>query len=504
MKTFTYEEVAKHNNKDSIWVIINNKIYDLSGFLPEHPGGTKVLLKLAGKDATKDFSIIHSKDVLEELPPNAIVGQLDTNAKQLQLQQNRGSRKSPKTKKKKTKTKNADNLLPSSSSSPPKEYKLPPLEHILNIREFEEIAHKILSKKAWAYYNSGSDDEISKHYNNEIFSKVIFRPRIFRDVEKCDTSTTFVGYKTDLPFYISAAAMARLAHPTGEKGISDACYKNGIIQMISNNASMSFNEIVETEPRNNDQVWFFQLYVQIKREKSERILRKIVQTGRLGAVVLTLDAPVPGKREGDEKVRFAEEEEEEEETSVGAGDKEVKADGGLGKALFAGTSPNLVWKDLEWLRGLLPKKVKIIIKGLGTYEDVELAANHPLVDGVILSNHGGRSIDFAQPPLLVLEETRKYVPHVFDKIEIFIDGGIKRGTDVVKALCLGAKQVGLGRAALYGLAGYGEDGVNRTIQILREEVETAMRLLGVNEISQLGPQYVNTSQLDAILYRSKL
>jgi isopentenyl diphosphate isomerase/L-lactate dehydrogenase-like FMN-dependent dehydrogenase len=147
----------------------------------------------------------------------------------------------------------------------------------------------------------------------------------------------------------------------------------------------------------------------------------------------------------------------------------------------------------------------IILKGLQTYEDAVLAAAaSPQVAGIILSNHGGRAMDQSQPPLMVLQEIRQHAPHVFDKLEVYVDGGIKRGTDVVKALCLGARQVGIGRAALFGLSGYGSAGVARVLEILEQEISTAVRLLGCNSLDELGPHHVNTRQLDALVYGSRL
>jgi isopentenyl diphosphate isomerase/L-lactate dehydrogenase-like FMN-dependent dehydrogenase len=231
---------------------------------------------------------------------------------------------------------------------------------------------------------------------------------------------------------------------------------------------------------------------------SEERLKQVVKTGRCHAVVLTLDAPVPGKRELDEKLKavgtiFDPENPFQELGNVG-----------IGQQMFAGTAADLTWKDLKWLRNQLPQDMPIILKGIQTYEDAVLAASaSPQVTGIILSNHGGRAMDQSQPPLMVLQEIRKNSPEVFDKLEVYLDGGIRRGTDVVKALCLGAKQVGIGRPALYGLSGYGEPGVERVIQILRREVEIAMRLLGVHSVAELGPQHVNTKQLDNLVFDDK-
>ena len=175
---------------------------------------------------------------------------------------------------------------------------------------------------------------------------------------------------------------------------------------------------------------------------------------------------------------------------------------GLGKALFAGTSPSLTWADLAWLRK--HTHLPIVLKGIQTHEDARLACSPTSlalgVRAIIVSNHGGRAADTAPPPLLTLIEIRRYAPEVFDKLEVYIDGGIKRGTDVVKALALGARAVGIGRPVLYGLAGYGQEGVERVLEILEDELATAVRLLGVTSVHEVGRQHVNTAAIEGQVY----
>ena len=175
-------------------------------------------------------------------------------------------------------------------------------------------------------------------------------------------------------------------------------------------------------------------------------------------------------------------------------------DGGVGKALFAGTAPDLTWKTtLPWLRQ--HTDLPIVLKGLQTHEDAYIASLHtPQVKGIIFSNHGGRAMVTAPPSIHTLLEIRKYCPEVFSRLEVFVDGGIKRGTDIVKALCLGARGVGLGRAPLYGLGTGGVEGVERTLQILKAEVETAVRLLGVEKVTDLRPHHVNARAVERDIY----
>lgn len=334
------------------------------------------------------------------------------------------------------------------------------MENLLNLEEIEEVATKKISKKAWAYYYSAGDDLISKRFNNSVYKQILLRPRIFVDCTKCDTSTTLLGHKVGIPLYVSPAAMARLAHPAGEQGIAQGISQFGAMQIISNSASMTPEQIVEGSLPG--QIFGWQMYVQNERKKSEDMLARIHKMPeKYKFICLTLDAPVPGKREHDQRSNAAE------TVDPGAYDengKQERKGKGVGEQLFFGTAADLTWKaTLPWLAK--HTKLPIVLKGLQTHEDAYLASQYaPQVKAIILSNHGGRALDTAPPAVHTLLEIRKYCPEVFNKIEVWVDGGIKRGTDVVKALCLGAKAVGVGRPALFGLGAGGPEGVARTFE----------------------------------------
>ena len=316
---------------------------------------------------------------------------------------------------------------------------------LLNLDEIEEAATQTVTKKAWAYYYSAADDKISKQYNTHVYRSIFLRPRVFIDCRTCNLDTDLIGHKVGLPVYVSPAAMARLGHPAGEVGIAEACQRFGAAQIIANNSSLSPEQIVaKASP---DQVFGWQLYVQLERGVSEEMLRRINQLDQIRFVVLTLDAPISGKREDDARISIA-----------------VNGATSVSAQLFAGTDPSLTWdKTLEWLSRHTKKP--IVLKGLQAHEDVLIASRYtPLVKAVILSNHGGRSLDTAPPAVHTLMEVRKFCPHIFQQIEVWVDGGIRRGTDAVKALCLGAKAVGIGRPALWGLGAGGVPGVERTLQ----------------------------------------
>ncbi|KAI5923326.1 FMN-dependent dehydrogenase-domain-containing protein [Camillea tinctor] len=472
-KIFSAEEVSKHTTAESCWVVLYGDVYDVTEFLPEHPGGSKIIMKLAGRDATEEYDPIHPPGTLEEnLKPEAKLGRIDPQALAQADDKAQGEKREPE--------------------GPP------PMESLLNINEIEEVATKQISQKAWAYYYSSSDDTFTKSFNNAVYRDILLRPRVFVDCTRCDTSTTLLGHKVGLPVFVAPAAMARLAHPDGELGIARACSRFGALQVISNNASMTPEQIVaDAKP---GQVFGWQLYVQNDRAKSEAMLARINKmSDRFKFICLTLDAPVPGKRELDEKQNFASTE------TVASG---VKTDsepnrpggGGVGQQLFFGTAADLTWRTtLPWLAQ--HTDLPIVLKGLQTHEDAYLAAKYaPQVKAIILSNHGGRALDTAPPPVHTLLEIRKYCPEVFDRVEVWVDGGIKRGTDVVKALCLGAKAVGIGRPALFGLGAGGQQGVERVFEILQAETDTCMRLLGVENVSQLGLRHINTRRVERDIF----
>ena len=238
--------------------------------------------------------------------------------------------------------------------------------------------------------------------------------------------------------------------------------------MISNNASMTPEQIVvNAKP---GQVFGWQLYVQVEQKNSEDMLARINKlSNQIKVVVLTLDAPVPGKREEDERSQNIASSLHV-TSALQRGYASKPTHGGIGKQLFVGTSPSLTWKGtLAWLAK--HTSLPIVLKGIQTHEDAYLASLcTPQVKGIILSNHGGRELDTAPPAIHTLLEIRKYCPEVFQKVEVLVDGGIKRGTDVVKALCLGARGVGIGRAALFGLGAGGVAGVERTLESMEPPI----------------------------------
>lgn len=330
----------------------------------------------------------------------------------------------------------------------------PPLSTLINTHDFEQAASTSLTPKTWAFYSSAATDLHSKGRNASIYADIGLRPRILTDVTHVDTATTMLGQKMSMPLFCAPAAMARLVHPDGEKALVQGLQAGGLAHCVSTNASFPIEDIVssvkETMPI------FFQLYVDKDRTKSESLLRQVDGLGIKG-VFVTVDAPIPGKREADERM-------EADETLAtpmsGAVAKNDSKGGSLGRLMGKYIDPSLCWRDLRWLKR--STSMPIVLKGVMTAMDAKRAMQEG-VAAIVLSNHGGRNLDTSPTPILVLLEIQKCCPEVFDRMEVYVDGGIMRGTDIFKALCLGARAVGIGRGFLYAL-NYGQEGVEKYVE----------------------------------------
>ncbi|KAF8333154.1 FMN-dependent dehydrogenase-domain-containing protein [Cantharellus anzutake] len=481
-------EVSIHNSRLSCWIIVSGNVYDVTDFLDEHPGGSATILRYAGRDATAEYQPIHSPTTLRDyLPEEKCLGPVDLVTM---------PKRSP--------------IRPSSAMG--QKIPMPPLENMISLLDFENVAKENLSRKAWAYFSSGATDMATVTLNRAAWNSVLFVPRVMVDVRSVDTSATMAGMSVTVPFFISATGMSKLAHPLGEVGFSRAAGREGVFFCISTNSSASMDEIVQAKEY-NEQPFLFQLYMNKDRRKSTALLQKVAsyhasptpssifEKKNVRAVIVTVDSPAPGKREADERVKA--------EVSLdmgvngGKGAAPDSKGGGIGRAMSGFIDPNVTWSDIAWIRKqLIPTTSSasgdvpfIGVKGIQCVQDALLAIGAG-ANIIWLSNHGGRALDSAPPALYVLAELRRDHPWVFNlpNVEFYVDGGIRRGTDVVKALCLGAKAAGLGRPFLYALQ-YGVDGVQRAIQILKDEVETTMRLIGATKVSDLGPHLLNMKAL---------
>ncbi|KAK6204510.1 FMN-dependent dehydrogenase-domain-containing protein [Scheffersomyces amazonensis] len=512
------EEIKKHNTKKDCWVIIHGKVYDVSDFVDEHPGGAAVIVKFAGKDATKAFDPIHPGDTLTKyLAPKYHLGDAEKPAPkakskapatpapapvavspqsnevdEFDVEYDEHDDKAPiPTTQVQPAPSSSDEDEYDDDDEPPSSTELqrrsnvkhkPDLSQMYNLMDFEFVARHTMEKTAWAYYSSGCDDEITLRENHLSYQRIFFKPKVLVDVTNIDLSTTMLGTKVSLPFYITATALGKLGHPDGEKVLTRGAAKQNIIQMIPTLASCSFDEIVDASI--DSQTQWLQLYVNKDREICKGIVQHAEARGIKG-LFITVDAPQLGRREKDMRSKNIED-----LSHVQGDDEEADRSQGAARAISSFIDTSLNWNDLKWFKSIT--KMPIILKGIQTVEDALLAVEHG-VQGIVLSNHGGRQLEFSKPPLEVLIELMPILKQrgLQDKLEVYIDGGVRRATDVLKAICLGAKGVGIGRPFLYAMSTYGDEGVYKAIQILKDEMIMNMRLLGATSIDQLNESFID-------------
>lgn len=359
----------------------------------------------------------------------------------------------------------------------------PPLSQIFNISDFEYVAKQVLPLGTWGYYSTGSDDEFSLRENHYAFGRIFFRPKCLVDVTNASTeSGDIFGAKFDAPFYCTAFAGSPMAHPDAEKNLIQAAGNEKIPYLVPIQCSYAFDTFMSfAKP---DQQNFHQLhfYNQEQLDNAPAYFKNIEDNyPNIKAFFINVDLPCLGNREKDSKIRAA---------------LDPSVNDNL--SLFAAPTVkylNLTWQDMEKLKN--STKIPIVLKGVLRKEDVLKAAQLGL-GGCLLSNHGGRQLDFAMPPIEILAQSRKLLRENGVKDEdfkMFIDGGIRRGSDIIKALCLGADAVGLGRPFLYAMASYGQPGVEKAMQLLKEEMLRDMKLLGVNSVKELNEDLVDIESL---------
>jgi len=238
---------------------------------------------------------------------------------------------------------------------------MPILEQCYNLTDFEAVARRVMKKTAWAYYSSGADDEITMRENHSAFHKIWFRPRILHDVEHVDFSTTMLGTKVSIPFYVTATALGKLGHPEGEVVFTRAAKKHDVIQMIPTLASCSFDEIVDA--KEGDQVQWLQLYVNKNRDITKKIVQHAEKRGCKG-LFITVDAPQLGRREKDMRSKFSDIGSNVQSSSG----SDVDRSQGAARAISSFIDPSLSWKDIPWFFSIT--KMPIILKGVQRVEDV--------------------------------------------------------------------------------------------------------------------------------------
>lgn len=341
----------------------------------------------------------------------------------------------------------------------------------INLRELEELARAHLSPMAYDYYASGAQDEHTLRENVAAWSHIPLRYRVLVDVSARDISTTVLGAPVSMPVLVAPTAFHRLACAEGEIATARAAAGARTVMVLS---SLSNTRVEEVCAAGAGGVVWFQLYVYRDRGATEALVARAEAAGAR-AIVLTVDAPLLGRRERDVRNRFCLPEGLRVENMSAAGHGDVLragADSGLATYVAEKLDPALSWKDVAWLRGVT--RLPVLVKGLVRPDDARRAIDHG-ANGIVVSNHGGRQLDGAPATASVLGPIADAVD---GRVEVLVDGGVRRGTDVIKALSLGARAVLVGRPILWGLAVGGSDGARAVLDTLRDEIDQSMALCG--------------------------
>jgi L-lactate dehydrogenase (cytochrome) len=377
---------------------------------------------------------------------------------------------------------------------------------VVNIEDLRRLAQLRLPKSVFDYLDGGAEAEVTLAENSRAFRDVIFRPRGAVAIEDCNLKTTVLGHEISFPAMLAPVGYSRLMHPGGEVVAARAAGLAGTGYILS---TISGHKLEDVKAASSGPVWY-QLYLVGGREAAEGAIERARRAG-FSALVITIDTPVAGMRERDPRNGMKE--------LLGTSPfakipyvSDILAhpgwlvgflrDGGVPKLeniVLPGKGPmplidvtvalakaTVKWEDLRWIRQVWSGP--IVVKGLLTGDDARRAVDEGAA-AVVVSNHGGRQLDSVSSTLRALPEV---VAAVSGQTEILLDGGIRRGADIVKALCLGARAVLVGRAYAYGLAAAGQTGVTRALDILRIDVERTLRLLGCASVSALDRSYVET------------
>lgn len=352
-----------------------------------------------------------------------------------------------------------------------------------NLEQLKEMARDAVTQSAFDYVAGGAGDERTLRGNRRGYDRWRLVHRVLRDVSERTTRTTVLGSTVDFPAFVAPTAFHELMHENGEPATARGAARAGTLFVASTLATRSLEEIAEasTGPR------WFQLYIYRDRELTASLVERAEAAG-YEALVLTVDSPVWGRRERDIRNGFTlpdsmglanfEDLQQEDLPDGGSGVN------GLAQYVSNQLDPSLTWEDVEWLQSLTD--LPLLVKGIVDPQDVREARDHGC-DGVVVSNHGGRQLDAGIPTIEALPDV---VRSAGDDLTVLVDGGVRRGTDVVTALALGADAVLVGRPMLWSLAVGGEEGVHSALELLHEEIDNAMALCGAREPEELDSSFV--------------
>jgi len=375
------------------------------------------------------------------------------------------------------------------------------LKKVVNMAEMRNLAKKRVPKAVFDYVDGGANDELAYARSQEVYSKVEFKARVLRDVSKIDLTTEILDAKTSLPIIFAPTGYTRMMHYKGEVMVAKVCQENNLIYNLSTMGTTSSKEIGEQVP--GVRRWF-QLYLWRDRDQSLKFIEEAKEAGFEG-LMLTVDTAVGGIKWRDMRNGLTVPPKIGLKTFFDMALKpswwfNLLTTAPLEFATFRNFNkplseiaakvfdPAVTFEDVKWLRSVW--QGKLIIKGIQTVEDsIELSKIG--VDAIVLSNHGGRQLDRSVVPLELLPSVRSAIGGKGSGPQIYLDGAVMSGADVVAAIALGADGVLIGRAYLYGAMSAGKAGVEKVVEILRFEMETAMKLMGVKDLSELSPDFVN-------------
>ena len=332
------------------------------------------------------------------------------------------------------------------------------LSEIVNLYDFEKMAEGKMTKMAYEYVASGAADEFTVRWNRQALDTIKLNPTVLTDVTKLDTSVSLFGHKLPFPILVAPTAFHKIMHPDGEIATARGASAASTIYVVSSFTTTPIEEIakVATQP-----LWF-QLYVRDDREFTKDIIQKAESQG-CRAICVTVDTPVSGARNRQQRVKFKLPDNVNAPYMVNIGAQKMP----------------LTWKDVEWLKSFA--KVPVLLKGILNPDDAEKAIQSG-ASGIIVSNHSGRNLDTVPA---TIEALPRIAAKVNTRVPVLMDGGIRRGTDVLKAIALGANAVLLGKPICFGLACGGAEGVTKVLEILKHEFELAMALTGKSTIASI-------------------
>jgi len=352
-----------------------------------------------------------------------------------------------------------------------------------SVMDFEEAARRKVLPGHWAYMKSGVDDDITLYANHEGYKHVQLRPRRLRDATKVDMRTQLFGVNYNSPIFTCPTGGECSFHPDGELAVARATKARGTLQILSTATSTGVEDVIKAH---GQPVWY-QLYAPTSWDACEKIVKR-VQAAGCPVIALTVDNTTGRNSETYMRTRPKDLGQCKtcHESGAGPSTKERKMYDGIDMTNVGGQNPAMTWEFVDRLRKAVT--VKLIIKGIDTREDARLCVEHG-IDGILVSNHGGRSTETGRPTIQALPEV---VNEVGSRIPVFVDGGVRRGTDVFKALALGAKGVGIGRPFLWGLGAFGQAGVDRVLEILQGELKLVMGNCGTQNVAAIDRSYVAT------------